>query len=191
MNALRDRPWHVAMAALALGLALASHPEAPVAGVAAGLGCGLWAVARAPKAGALAAVLVLGGAAAGDLRLAAIDAPAGRVRDGRSVSVRAWLATPVRPGRFGSSAEVTVASGPLRGVRLLARASQWAPLPPRAGVGEGLSITGTLRSAWADGAEPVAPPRPSSTCARPASTAAGAAACPERWMRRGAARRRR
>ena len=137
------------MAALALGLALASHPEVPVAAVAAGLGCGLWVVARAPKVGALAAMLVLGGAAAGDLRLAAIDAPAGQVRDGRSVRVRAWLATPVRPGRFGSSAEVTVASGPLRGVRLLARASQWAPVAAARRSGRGPLDHGHPQEAWA------------------------------------------
>ncbi len=144
MNALRDRPWHVAMAALALGLGLAPYPQVPAAGVAAGLGCVVAGLASAPLAGALAAALVLSGAAAGDLRLDAIDAPAARVRDGESVTVRAWLVTPIRPGRFGSSAEVTVSSGPLRGARLLMRTSQWAPLPRHSGVGEGLTVRGTL-----------------------------------------------
>ena len=112
--------------------------------MAAGLGCAVAALARAPLAGALAATLVLGGAAVGDLRLAAIDAPATRLRGAESMTVRAWLVTPVRPGRFGSSAEVTVSRGPLRGARLLVRASRWAPLPERSAVGDGLTIRGTL-----------------------------------------------
>ena len=132
------------MGALALGLALAPYSHASAAGMAAGLGCVVAALARAPLVGALAAALALGGAAAGDLRLAAIDASAERVRGAESVTVRAWLVTPVRPGRFGSSAEVTVSRGPLRRARLLVRASRWAPLPERAAVGEGLTITGTL-----------------------------------------------
>ena len=40
--------------------------------------------------------------------------------------------------------------GPLRGARLLVRASQWAPLPRRAGVGEGLTIRGTLSALGRD-----------------------------------------
>jgi competence protein ComEC len=103
-------------------------------------------VPRAARVAAVAAALVLCGAAVGDLRLAAIDAPAARVRDGERVLVRAHLLTMPRPGPFGSSAEVAVAGGPLGGARLLARAARWAPLPRGVRVGEELRLEGRLEA---------------------------------------------
>src|SRR5688572_33354735 len=76
-------------------------------------------VVRAARLGAVATTLVLCGAAAGEVRLAAIDAPAERIRDGERVELRAHLLTPPRPSPFGASAEVAVTSGRLRGARLL------------------------------------------------------------------------
>ncbi|MGH2715746.1 MAG: hypothetical protein ACRDM7_18015, partial [Thermoleophilaceae bacterium] len=106
------RPWHVGMAAVVLGLGLAEADERLTVGVAAAvLVCLL--VLRATTLGAVAAVLVLGGAVFGEVRLAAIDAPAGRVPDGERVQLRAHLLAPPRPGAFGSSTEVAVTSGPL------------------------------------------------------------------------------
>ena len=54
---------------------------------------------------------------AGEARLAAIDAPRRRVRDGRSTGAGAQLATPAAAVAFGSSAAVAVAGGRLRGAR--------------------------------------------------------------------------
>ncbi|HEX3277823.1 MAG TPA: ComEC/Rec2 family competence protein, partial [Thermoleophilaceae bacterium] len=139
---LRARPWHVSVAALAGGLALAEADRGLVLGVAGGAAA-LLISCRAPRLAALAAGLILVGAAVGHARLAAIDAPAKRVRDGDYVRLRATLLTPPRPGRFGDSAEVRVRGGPLDGARLLARAPRWQPFPT-ADVGAELSLDGGL-----------------------------------------------
>jgi competence protein ComEC len=135
----------VGIGAVAVGLGLAGSGDALTFGVAVGV-LGLLTALRAPLLAAVAAVLVLGGAAAGELRLAAIDAPAGRVRDGERVELRAHLLTPPRPNPFGSSAEIGVTSGPLRGARLLLRAARWSPMPRGIGVGAELRIEGRLRT---------------------------------------------
>jgi competence protein ComEC len=89
--------------------------------------------------------LLLAGCGVGEARLAAIDAPAGRVRDG------AWLEAPVhviahpRPSPFGASLEVQVAGGRLAGARLLARVPRWVRFPSRAPIGSEVLVSGTLR----------------------------------------------
>jgi competence protein ComEC len=133
------------MGALALGLALAEAGEPLTVGIA-GLVLLMLAALRARMLGAVAAGLVLCGAAAGELRLAAMDAPADRVRDGERVALRAQLLAPPRPGSFGSSAEIEVTSGPLRGARLLLRAARWAPLPHPVRIGEELRVEGRLKA---------------------------------------------
>lgn len=138
------RPWHAGMAALATGLVLAEADSAYVA-AAAVVAFGVLAALRAPTLGAVAAALVLSGAAVGELRLAALDAPAARVRDGERVRLRAHLLTAPRPAAFGSTAEVRVAEGRLRGARLLLRAARWAPLPRQLQVGDELRVEGRLR----------------------------------------------
>jgi competence protein ComEC len=138
------RPWHVAVGSVALGLALASGPKLTSlvgAVVAMAVLCGC----RAPSLAALAAALVLGGAALGELRLQAIDRPATLVEDGRTVDLSAHLATPPRPSAFGSSAEVGVTGGRLDGARLLMRVPRWGRLPERVRVGDELSLRGRLR----------------------------------------------
>lgn len=133
------------MGAVALGLALAEAGTQVTVGAAAVTAlalCGL----RAATLGAVAAALVLCGAAFGELRLAAMDAPAERVRDGERVELRAHLLTPPRPNAFGSSAEVAVTSGPLAEARLLVRAARWAPLPEDARVGDELELEGRLKA---------------------------------------------
>jgi competence protein ComEC len=145
------RPWHIAMGAVAVGLALGEADARLTAGVAV-LALAVLAVLRAGTLGAAAAVLVLGAATAGELRLAAIDAPAGRVRDGERVELRAHLLSPPRPGALGSSAEIAVAGGPLRGGRLLVRAARWAPLPRGIGIGDELHLEGRLRALASSGA---------------------------------------
>jgi hypothetical protein len=64
----RRRPYHVGLASLCVGLALAPAPRA-AAVLAAALLVALTA-GRAPALGALAAALVIAGAALGGLRLA-------------------------------------------------------------------------------------------------------------------------
>ena len=132
-----------------------------VAAVAAGRAVALLGT---PRLGALAAVLLALGAAGGHLRLAALDAPAGRIRDGAPVALRAELVTPPRPGRFGSSAEADVSSGRLRGTRLLIRAPAWGPFPRRrCAPATELALSGRLGALAADGRERLrrspAPPR--------------------------------
>jgi competence protein ComEC len=133
------------MGAIALGLALAEAGTGVTAGVAVLVLVVLSALRAAPLA-AVAAALVLCGAAAGELRLSALDAPAERVRDGARVELRGDLLTPPRPDAFGASAEIGVTSGPLRGARLLVRAARWAPLPRGIGIGEELLLEGRLKA---------------------------------------------
>src|SRR4051812_4489871 len=123
------RPWHVAMAALAAGLALAPAARPVAVAAAGGLAAGLALVRAGPLAAAVAALAILGGAAAGEARLRAIDAPARLVHDGERLEARAYLTARPRPSPFGSSAEVDVTGGRLEGARLLARASRWLRWP--------------------------------------------------------------
>ena len=139
------RPWHVGIGAIAAGLALADADPALAAAVAVAVLVALLALG-AGRLAALAAALVLCGAAAGELRLAAIDGPAAGVRDRERVDLTAHLLTMPRPGPFGESAEVGVAGGSLRGTRLLARAARWAPLPRGVRIGEELRLRGTVRA---------------------------------------------
>ena len=139
------RPWHVAIGSVAAGLALATGPRAGAL-VAAAIVMVALAGCRAPTLGALAAALVLGGAAFGDLRLAAIDASASLVEDGRVLGISAHLLTPPRPSAFGSSAEVGVTGGRLDGARLLLRVPRWTRLPPGVRVGDELRLRGRLRA---------------------------------------------
>jgi competence protein ComEC len=141
---LPTRPWHIALGSAAAGLALATGPPAgPL--VAACAAFALLAACRAAALGALAAALVLAGAAAGDARLRALDRLSGLIRDGRTVELRAHLLTPRRPSPFGSTVEVEVAGGRLRGARLLVRVPRWARLPAGARIGDELAVRGRLR----------------------------------------------
>ena len=129
------------MAAAAVGLAFADARSALV-GLVALVALVMLAGLRAPKLGASAAALIVAGAVAGDWRLEAIDAGAGRVGDGDRVEVRAHLLTAPRPGPFGASAEVRVATGRLTGARLLLRIPRWSPLPASARPGAELRLEG-------------------------------------------------
>src|SRR4051812_38412561 len=140
------RPWHVAMAALAAGLALAPAGRAVALAVAGGVAAGLALLRAGPLAAAVAALAILGGAAAGQARLRAIDAPARLVHDGARLEARAYLTARPRPSPFGSSAEVDVVGGRLAGARLLARASRWLRWPEGGAPGTGLVLRGTLRT---------------------------------------------
>ncbi len=115
------RRYHVAMAALACGLALAPAPKwAPVAG---GIAAGALAVARRRARGAfLIAAMMCLGALVGEWRLSTIDHGAALAGPaGTLISERAVLLEHPRPSLFGSSAAIEVVSGPARGARVLAR----------------------------------------------------------------------
>jgi competence protein ComEC len=142
--ALVARPFHVAAACVAAGLALSvARPLLPLV-AAAGVVLVLVAC-RAAALGALAGALLLAGAAVGDARLASLDASAARVRDGPVSSLRVQLDTPERPSAFGSSAEVEVVDGQLRGARLLLRVPRWTGLPGDPVPGRELLVSGQLR----------------------------------------------
>ena len=141
LPAVTQWPFHVLVAATALGLAFAEAPAA-LTGLAAVSVLALVAALRAPQLGAAAAALVLAGALAGEWRVAAIDAAVGRVDDGEQVDVRAYLVTAPRRGRFGASAEVEVAGEELHSARLLLRIPRWSPLPASARPGAELALEG-------------------------------------------------
>ena len=138
------RPWHLAVAAFAAGLALAPAGTAVAAVVALAV-AGALGLARAGTVAAFAGLLVLVGAAAGQVRLHSIDAPARRVADDTRFQGRAYLTARPRPSPFGSSAEVEVAGGGLAGAKLLARASRWLRWPGGGAPGTAVLLRGTLR----------------------------------------------
>ena len=139
-----QRPFHVAVGCVAVGLGVS--PAAPHLALVAAVGAGLLVAAcRAPWLAPLAAALVMAGAALGDARLAALDAPAARMRDGSAEELRVHLATRPRPSAFGASAEAQVAAGPLRGARLLLRVPRWGELPRGVEVGDELAVSGRVR----------------------------------------------
>ena len=150
MSRVAARPWHVAVGALAAGLAL-SQVDAPLSlAAAAGLFAGL-SLARAPLLAVIAAALLLGGSAFGAARLDALDRSSTPIGDGRAIAARAHLLTRVRPSAFGASAEARIATGRLAGARVLLRlggggaSTGHGALPSRATIGDELSLAGTLR----------------------------------------------
>ena len=138
------RPFHAGVGSLAVGLGVS--PGSPALALAAAAGVALLLGAcRALTLGVVGAALVLAGAAVGDARLAALDAPAARIRDGPVERLRVFLAAPPRPSAFGSSAEVVVAAGALDGTRLLLRVPRWTRLPSGLELGSELLADGELR----------------------------------------------
>jgi competence protein ComEC len=141
---LEARPRHVALAALAAGLALAPAPDAALIAAAAFIAAAA-ATVGAPRAGALAALAVAVGVVCGQARLDAIDRPGERLSPGARVAGLAHLLEEPRPGRFGPSAELRMASGTARGAKLLARFGPGARLPPGSGPGLELRLDGWVR----------------------------------------------
>jgi competence protein ComEC len=141
VRALRRRPWHVALAALAAGLALSPAPALAVAGTAALCGgLGLLGL-RSPPLALLAAALVVSGAAMGSLRIAHIEARAAAPVPGTAARGRAVLLERPRPSRFGWSCAARLASG---GIPVLLRAG-WSVRPPSdAGAGSIVEVSGLV-----------------------------------------------
>jgi competence protein ComEC len=149
---LADRPWHVAVAALAAGIALSQADASLALALAACvLACLAWL--RASRLAVLAAALLLAGGVAGDARLRALDHASTRIVDGRSVSARAHLLTRPRPSAFGASAEARLATGSFAGTRVLLRLAARDPrpaLPESTAIGAELALGGTLRRPLTD-----------------------------------------
>jgi competence protein ComEC len=138
---LDRRPFHVAVAALAFGLAVAEHPK--VAAVAALAGAGAAGAARRPR---LAVALCLGaltGASIGPARINALDAQMNAARPGTSITATATLLTAPRPSHFESSAELRIDSGPSAGAHVLAR-SRIHAWPGDGEPGTELQVSGPL-----------------------------------------------
>ncbi|HEX2233582.1 MAG TPA: ComEC/Rec2 family competence protein [Thermoleophilaceae bacterium] len=128
---------------MASGLALAplNGEVAFAAGAVAVLAVGL----LAPRLAVLSSALLLAGCGLGEVRLAAIDAPAQRVRDGAPVETRVYVLGHPRPAPFGASLEVEVNAGRLGGARLLARVPRWVRLPRDVPIGGEIAVRGSLR----------------------------------------------
>ena len=149
-SAIPGRPFHVAVGCFAAGLGVSvARPGLAFAGAIAVFAT--LAASRAPRLGAVAAALLLVGAAVGDARLTALNDASLRMPTGPAGALRAHLVTPPRPSAFGSSAEIVVTRGDLEGTRLLLRVPQWARLPPGAEIGDELVVQGRLRPAGAAG----------------------------------------
>ena len=151
MSRLATRPWHVAVGAVAAGLALA-QADTTLTLAAAALLLACLAHARAPVLAVLAAALLLAGSAAGAARLDALDHPSAGIDHGRAISARAQLLTRARVAAFGASAEARITGGSLAGAHVLLRfeGRGGTSLPGRAAVGDELSLTGHLRQPATD-----------------------------------------
>ena len=93
------------------------------------------------------AVLIALTVLVGAVRLQAIDGPGQRLAEGQPIAGNAYLLQRPVPGPFGASAEVELVDGAARGIRLLARLPRDARLPPAAGPGAELRLTGTFAHA--------------------------------------------
>jgi competence protein ComEC len=139
------RPYHVAAAALAVGLALAGAPK-PAAVITAGMGAAALAAVRLQRLALLVAAMVIIGALAGGWRLNAIDASAARAGPaGRTVVAQATLLEHPRPSLFGSSAALQIDSGSAAGARVLARLDGRRGWPGGGQPGTVLRVAGTVK----------------------------------------------
>jgi competence protein ComEC len=141
LESLAARPFHVAVASFAAGLAVADHRA--VAVVASFAAAATFALTRRPRVAVTICLPLLLGATLGSARLHAIDSTADRARPGAGVSARATLLERPRPSRFGSSGVLRIESGPAHGARVLARtrARTW---PGGGEPGDELAVTGEL-----------------------------------------------
>ena len=116
---LDRRPFHVAVGALAVGLAAAEQPRvSAAAGLVAAVGL---CAARRPRLAAAVGLGLLAGATVGAARIRTLDAQMNVARPGTSIHATATLLTAPRPSRFESSAELRIDSGPAAGAHVLAR----------------------------------------------------------------------
>lgn len=139
------RPYHVAAAALAIGLALGSAPGAIAAATAATAALGFTAL-RHPRLALLSAAMLLTGAIAGNLRVDAIDRAAALPGPaGSTIAAQAILLEHPRESLFGSSAVVRIATGRAAGTRVLARLDGRREWPDGGQPGTIMRVTGVAQ----------------------------------------------
>jgi competence protein ComEC len=138
------RVAYVPIVCAAAGLALAGlSPIAPL--LVAVVVVVATAAAVPGRAAALAGLALAIGGLAGTARLEAIDAPGGRLADGQRIAGLAHLTEAPRPGPFGSSVEVAMASGGAREGVLVARLARGTGLPAHAGPGLEVALSGRFQ----------------------------------------------
>ncbi len=143
LEAVAARPRHLLLFALAAGLLLGPISEVAVLGVA---GAGL-VIAGRPGAGLLAIVAVLGGAALGEARIAALEEGALPGLAGRTLSAEAILVEPPRERPTGArAARVRFLAGPAQGEVAAARVAPEVPWPASPSVGEILTLSGRVEA---------------------------------------------
>ena len=140
---LARRGPYVAITATATGLALASFPATFAWAIATALLL-LAAAGRASRVALVAALALAAGNLAGSARISSIDSAGERLEAGDGLVGVAHLSEAPRAGPFGLSAEVRMASGQARGVRLLARLPEGADLPSASAPGTELSLAGSF-----------------------------------------------
>ena len=128
-EARRRRP-HLAIGSVAAGLALAPAGGVPVA-IAALIAAGFAGWAFGERVSAAAAVLVIGAACVGALRITAIDRPARAAPPGTAIAPEATLLERPRAGLTGTTAPMRIETGRARGLRIYARyRGRWPSLDP-------------------------------------------------------------
>ena len=134
---------HLAVATTAVGLALTgTSPVAPLIAAAVAIVAGVrMGIARTATFVALALAIA---AVVGTARLEAIDGPGDRLEEAQRLTGRAQLREVPRHGPYGASAEITVESGPAKGVRLLARFDRDVRLARGIGPGAEMAIAGVF-----------------------------------------------
>ena len=133
MGKLADRVrYHLGAGSVAAGLVLATTSAATTAVVAVvALGAGV--ASRRAGLGALCASLVVAGAAMGDWRLRAIDAPGERIEAFAPIDAEALLLERPRTRSPRAQAAIQLTSGPGKGAKLLAVADGRWPGPDEPG----------------------------------------------------------
>jgi len=139
----RRRPYHVALAAAVAGLLLAAASPVIVV-LAAGAAVCVLVGCRAHSLAPVAGLLVIAGASLGHARLAAIDAPSRALHAGERLEAGAWLSERPRASRFGSSAELQIASGAAKGAHVLARAPARFAWPGGGAPGTSVRVAGLV-----------------------------------------------
>jgi competence protein ComEC len=138
----RRRRAHLALTCAVAGLAGAPFGTVPAL-VAAALAAALAASTLGGQAALAAVALVMGAATLGAIRLAAIDRPAHAAAPGTAIDADATMLDAPRPARFGSTATLSVDTGPARGLHVFARGGR-ASWPRAAGPGMRVRLRGVV-----------------------------------------------
>jgi competence protein ComEC len=134
--------FHVLTGSACVGLAL-GPAAAGAAALASGLAVAAGALAARARLGVACGLLIAAAAAAGDLRLEAIDAPGQRLAPFARIDERALVLERPRVSGAGTRAALRLASGPGRGAKVLAVAD--GPWRGPSEVGRVVRVRGLLK----------------------------------------------